>query len=320
MKQYLGKVLKEIKVLSNVDEILKKGRDILEKSLDYMVCSKFGNLRLVYNNYFDLYEKVMTTKYKNLQHNGIRLVTSIDTDSVELVKKFVNKGIQIRHVRNMPPIDFALSDKEMIATIQKTEGGYEIQNLLVSNEPAYMKHFVSIFEELWKGGIEASERIDAIEQGIESEFLEVISDREKVSQILFDLSKSAKKEALLLLPNDTAMLRMEKMGVIECLINASTKISASIKIICPMSSRNSDIIQYISNRAPDIKILNGANSSSGMFIVDSIKFLRAELKYPDAQDFSQAIGFSIYSNSRKSVESFKSIFELLWEQTELSEK
>ena len=320
MKQYLGKVLKEIKVLSNVDDILKKGRDILEKSLDYMVCSKFGNLRLVYNNYFDLYEKVMTTKYKNLQHKGIRLVTSIDIDSAELVKKFVNKGIQIRHVRNMPPIDFALSDKEMIATIQKTEGGYEIQNLLVSNEPAYMKHFVSIFEELWNAGIEASERIEAIEQGIESEFLEVINDREKVSQILLDLSKSVKKEALLLLPNDIAMLRMEKMGVIECLINASTKISASIKIICPMSSKNSDIIQCISNRAPDIEILNGANSSSGMFIVDGIKFLRAELKDPDAQEFSQAIGFSIYSNSRKSVESFKSIFELLWEQTELSEK
>jgi signal transduction histidine kinase len=183
-----------------------------------------------------------------------------------------------------------------------------------------MKHFVSIFEELWNGGIEASERIEAIEQGIESEFLEVINDREKVSQILLDLSKSVKKEALLLLPNDIAMLRMEKMGVIECLINASTKISASIKIICPMSSKNSDIIQYISNRAPDIKILNGANSSSGMFIVDGIKFLRAELKDPGAQDFSQAIGFSIYSNSRKSVESFKSIFELLWEQTELSEK
>ena len=320
MKQYLGKVLKEIKVLNNVDEILKKGRDILEKSLDYMVCSKFGSLRLVYNNYFDLYEKVMTTKYKNMQHKGIRLVTSIDTDSAELVKKFVSKGIRIRHVRNMPPIDFALSDKEMIATIQKTEGGYEIQNLLVSNEPAYMKHFVSIFEELWNGGIEANERINAIEQGIESEFLEVISDREKVSQILFSLSKSVKKEALLLLPNDIAMLRMEKLGVINCLISASTKISASVKIICPMSSKNSDIIQHISDNAPNVKILNGANSSSGMFIVDSIKFLRAELKDPDAQDFSQAIGFSIYSNSRKSVESFKSIFELLWEQTELSEK
>ena len=206
MKQYLGKVLNEIKVLNNVDEILKKGRDILEKSLDFMVCSKFGSLRLVYNNYFDLYEKAMTTKYKNMQHKGIRLVTSIDKDSAELVKKFVSKGVRIRHLRNMPPIDFALSDKEMIATIQKTEGGYEIQNLLVSNEPAYMNHFVSIFEELWNGGIDAKERIGAVEQGIESEFLEVISDREKVSQILLDLSKSAKKEALLLLPNDIAIV------------------------------------------------------------------------------------------------------------------
>jgi len=320
MKQYLGKVLKEIKVLNDVDEILRRGRDILEKSINYMVCSKLGGLRLVYDNYFDLYEKIMATKYINKQHDGIRLVTSIDAESAELVKNFVSIGVRIRHVRNMPPIDFAISDREMIATIQKTEGNYEIQNLLVSNEPAYMKHFLSIFEELWNGGIEANERISALEQGIESEFLEVISDREKVSQILFDLSKSVKQEALLLLPNDIAMQRMEKLGVINCLIKASKEEHASVKIICPVSAKDSDIIQYISSNAPDIKVLNGANSSSGMFIVDSIKFLRAELKDPDAEDFSKAIGFSIYSNSKRSVESFKSIFELLWEQTELSEK
>ncbi|MGA9842913.1 MAG: HAMP domain-containing sensor histidine kinase [Nitrososphaeraceae archaeon] len=208
----------------------------------------------------------------------------------------------------------------MIATIQKTEGGYEIQNLLVSNEPAYMNHFVSIFEELWNGGIDAKERIDAVEQGIESEFLEVISDREKVSQILLDLSKSAKKEALLLLPNDIAIVRMEKLGVINYLIKASNEYSTMVKIICPISAKNSNIIQQIASCAPNIKILNGANSTSGMFIVNSIRFLRAELKDPDAQEFSQAIGFSIYSNSRQSVDSFKFIFELLWEQTELSEQ
>ena len=38
-----------------------------------------------------------------------------------LVKKFLNIGVQIRHVNNMPPIDFALSDKEIIATTEKTE-------------------------------------------------------------------------------------------------------------------------------------------------------------------------------------------------------
>ena len=76
----------------------------------------------------------------------------------------------------------------------------------------------------------------------------------------------------------------------------------------------------MSVNASNIKILNGKNSSSGMIIVDSTKFLRAELQEPNAHEFSQAIGFSIYSNSRQSVDSFKSIFELLWDQTELAEQ
>ena len=33
----------------------------------------------------------------------------------------MNIGVDIRHVKNLPPIDFSLSDKEMMATIQKSE-------------------------------------------------------------------------------------------------------------------------------------------------------------------------------------------------------
>ena len=57
MKQYLSSVLKEIKVIQNVDEILKKGKDILESSSKFFTCSKLGGMRLVYNNYFDSYRK-----------------------------------------------------------------------------------------------------------------------------------------------------------------------------------------------------------------------------------------------------------------------
>jgi hypothetical protein len=120
MKQYLSTVLKEIKVLQNVDEILKKGKDILERSIEFLACSKFGGMRLVYNNYFDTYEKVMMNKYRKGEHEGIRWVTFItDKDSADLVRIFLNIGVQIRHVKNMPPIDFAVSDKEMMATIEK---------------------------------------------------------------------------------------------------------------------------------------------------------------------------------------------------------
>ena len=159
MKQYLSSVLKEIKVLQNVDEILEKGKDILESSKEFLACSKFAGMRLVYNNYFDTYEKVMVNKYRKGEHEGIRWVTSItDKDNADLARIFLNIGVQIRHVKNMPPIDFAVSDKEMMATIERMEGGEIAQSLLVSNEPAYVNHFTSIFEELWKNGIDALDK------------------------------------------------------------------------------------------------------------------------------------------------------------------
>jgi len=48
--------------------------------------------------------------------------------------------------------------------------------------------------------------------------------------------------------------------------------------------------------------------------------LRAELREPNAIDFSDAIGFTFYSNSRRSAESFKSVFELLWNERTLNEE
>jgi hypothetical protein len=175
MKQYVSEVLKEVHVLQNIDDILKKGKEILENSTEFFACSKAGGIRLVYNNYFGSYEKVMQ-EYSKGEHKGIRLVTSIDRESVDIVRKFLGIGVQIRHVRNIPPIDFAVSDKEMIATIEKMESGQMIQNLLVSAEQPYIDHFASIFDELWKNGIDAKDRIKDIQEGIDTEGIEIIQN------------------------------------------------------------------------------------------------------------------------------------------------
>jgi signal transduction histidine kinase len=74
------------------------------------------------------------------------------------------------------------------------------------------------------------------------------------------------------------------------------------------------------------RIVNGNNSSFGIIIVDNKKFLKVELREPEAEQFSEAIGLSFYSNSNPSVESYKLFFELLWnertanEQFKLSDK
>jgi hypothetical protein len=215
MKQYLKVVLKEIKIIQNIEEIVKKSRSILSESTEFSVCSKSSGLRLAFNNYFETY-KAIITKQKNNEHNGIRLVTSIvDKDDATLVLRFVNMGIKVRHVKNLPPIDFALSDKEMIATIQKTEGGQAIQNLLTTNEDAYIKHFESIFEELWKSGIDAKYKIKDIQKGLDSEDIEIIQNPEAIEKLVNDLTKSSREEIVGIFSSSNAFRRQERSGSFE---------------------------------------------------------------------------------------------------------
>lgn len=169
-------------------------------------------------------------------------------------------------------------------------------------------------------GKSTEQRIRQIEVSIEPEFYDVINDRYKASRILVELANSVTNEALILLPNDKSMLRLDRLKVFDYVIKASQENAAEVKIICPLSKVNFDIVKRISEDAPHIKVLNGNNLPYGMFIVDGHKFFRAELRDPNAEELSEAIGFTIYSNSIRSVDSFKSIFDLLWSERLLNEE
>lgn len=177
-REYLTTVLKEIKIINNVEDIVSKSRNILIDSRNFVLCTRTQGLQLAFNNYFDVYQRICRNKYA-LAHGGIRIVTKInDFKDVQIVTQFLGLGIEIRHVRNLPPISFAASEREMIATIQKTEGGQIIQNLLTTNEIAYLEHFRSIFEELWSNGISAENRVRDIELGVDNENIEIIQNPE----------------------------------------------------------------------------------------------------------------------------------------------
>ena len=57
-----------------------------------------------------------------------------------------------------------------------------------------------------------------------------------------------------------------------------------------------------------------------MYIVDGEKFIRAETRNRDAENFSESVGLMVYSNRKTSVDSFKSIFELLWNESTSNEE
>ena len=116
---------------------------------------------------------------------GLRWIINIDKNNLSLIKTFLESGIQVRHTKSMPPLNFGVSDKDVALTIEKMEGGKISQSFLISNEPLYVNHFNSLFEELWKNGVDAVERINDIEQGLESANIEIIQNsKESIKHVL----------------------------------------------------------------------------------------------------------------------------------------
>jgi hypothetical protein len=70
---------------------------------------------------------------------------------------------------------------------------------------------------------------------------------------VIDLVNSVVNELLLLLPNDKALVRIDKLGIVDSIIKSSQN-WAEVKIICPVSKENSQIRKKIVDNAPDINI------------------------------------------------------------------
>ena len=106
-------------------------------------------MQFAYNYLFEVINQLLDRQKKG-KHKGIRYISSINNDNLELAKILINCGVQLKHVNNLPPMSFVVSDKEMGATLENLEDGNAIQSLLISNEPLYIKYFASIFENFGK--------------------------------------------------------------------------------------------------------------------------------------------------------------------------
>jgi hypothetical protein len=340
-------------VLQNVNEIINKEKEILNNSIEFISCMRFGVLRLVYNNYFQLYDEIMT-RSRNGEHKGIRLVTSIlDNDDAELAKEFLDIGVQIRHVKNMPPIDFSVSDKEIIATLQNTVSGNNegvVKNLLVSNDLLYIKHFTSIFEELWKGGVDASQRINDIEEGIGTEGIEIIQNALEIRKLAFDLIKNARQEIMIIFASANVFRNEEDSGTLQ-LLKESAKRGVKIRILAPIDPLVEETIEKDSRRTPELlqkqhpkqqqhgqqqqrldhdeQLLQPTElryidpeiqTKVTILVVDKKFSLTIEFKEDTDRPLYEIMRLATYSNSRYTVLSYASIFDSLWKQSELYDK
>ena len=305
------------KILKDENEIINEIIRLNNSANRLSICSAFGGIQMSYKYLFDTYKKIVEAE-------GMRCIVNIDKkDSISLIKVFLNAGIQVRHVKNMPPMNFGVSDKELAATIEKMEGGKMSQSFLISNEPLYINHFNSIFEELWNKGIDAEDRIRDIEVGAEWADVEVIPMSPRAKDLYLNLVKKAEKEVIIMFPTTNAFIRQKNIGVIQFSEEAAQR-DVKVRILMPSHKSTEDIVRHLKENYAeriDIRYIEKTSDTKAtILVVDRKVSLVMELRDDSKRTFDEAIGLSTYSNSRPGVLSYVSIFESLWKQTELYEQ
>jgi two-component system, OmpR family, sensor histidine kinase VicK len=312
----------ESRIIENQDEIIKEISRLTADSNKLYTCVSAGGMQYSYNYFFELNKKLVD-KQKKGEHEGIRYISNINKDNVALARILLDAGIQIRHVKNMPPMSFGVSDKEAAATIEKMEGGKKVQSLLISNEPMYVTHFTTIFEELWKDGVDAADRIKNIEEGVESTNIEIIENPRESLKLASNMVKSAREEILRIYPSINAFRRQVKIGAMN-LFKEITEHNVKVRVIIPSDERQiREIVDEVSFALPqlDIRCIDKSlETHIGIIVVDKKESLIVESKDDTKDNYHEAAGLSTYSNSKPIALSYASIFESLWKQGELYER
>jgi two-component system, OmpR family, sensor histidine kinase VicK len=320
----------ETVALKNISEIAKRINKNIESSNEIKISSHPGGLELIYNSFLGSYKKVLD-RHRRGEHKGIRLITTINKDNEGLATLLLNEGVQIRHTKNLTPLSFCISNKEFLATAEKMEGGKMISSLLVSNEPIYIDHYNSLFEELWDNSIDAMVRINDIKEGVDLADIEVIPRSARSRLLYLDLVKNAKEEILFNFPTSNAFIRQTKMGAVPSAVVAAKERGVKVRILVPYNEEvevrfKQEIEEELAQRPiynPNIEIRYTEQTSGTMatiLVVDRKASLVMEIRDNSKTNFDEAIGPSTYSNSKAGVLSYVGIFERLWIQTELYEK
>jgi hypothetical protein len=346
------------RIIEDADDIVKELCRATAESNILSTCLSAGGLLYSFNNFFELEKELVKRERKGL-HGGVRYVTNIDSrKSAELARLMLNEGIRIRHANNLPPMSFGVSHKEIAATFENMEEGSKFQNLIISTESAYIKHFASIFDELWRNSIDADQRIKDIEEGvIVAPDIEIIRNPTEAVDRIQSLVASAKSDIVGIFPTLNAFRRQLRMGTASIISNLVIDKNVRIRILVPgnedqfneilrsdpkankllalldeeknypevcasnSSNIHSNNDKMISPKKLEIKCIDlGSESTLGIVVVDRKESFIIETKEDTKDNSYEAAGLGAYSNSKHMASSYISIFEFLWKEIELLNK
>jgi len=159
--------------------------------------------------------------------------------------------------------------------------------------------------------------------------IEVIQDQNAIQRLYATLVQSAKSEILLFLPTTSAFLREEKMGIIQSLLDAARR-GVKIRFLTlanEMITSKMEAMLTDSSSNIGIRRIKHAATSGGpheartkILVIDQREYLIVELNDDSKETFVEAVRSAIHSTTRSTVRSYLTLFDNLWEQSDLYEK
>lgn len=314
----------ETRVIRDPNEILSETKRMASYSRRYSVSSVPGGLLYAYNYAFDTFRNILE-RFRQEQHEGIRWVTTIDESCLGAARKFLELGMEIRDVSDLPTESFGISEKEVGVTVSRLVGGQLSSSALFSNDPMYIDHYSSVFQGLWERGVDARIKIKQIEDGLTEPTMRIIRNRSQTKKLMLDLINNAENEILVILPTSNAYIRIEKIGAMDALRSAVSLRGVKVGMLSPYPRITDTASKRLDE--PQSQLINyktvqealGSNTVT-ILVFDRKSTLIIEQSDDSKSDFEEAIGVATYSTSASTVKANVRFFERVWEAEMLLEK
>ncbi len=268
--------------------------------------------------------QVLKEAFLNAKKRGIKLryITEITKDNISYCRELLTMVDELRHLDGIKG-NFYISEKGYLAPATFHEKGKPASQIIYSNVKEFVEHQGYVFDSFWSRAIPAEQRIREIEEGIENVNIEIIENPKEALKIAQKLIRSAEYEVLVIYPSLNAFRRQVRAGALHLFKEVLLR-NVKVRILIPSNQEQiKQIINEVALTFPQLHIKSMDKSLEthiGSVIVDRKESLIVELKDDTKENYYDAAGLSVYSNSMPIALSYTSIFESLWRQTQLYEK
>jgi signal transduction histidine kinase len=309
------------RLLEGENEIVRQIASMTDPWEEVVACMTTAGLGAVFDSLAEPISLLMS-KGGAGGRGAVRWLTSIGERDLEMVEVCLSLGVEVRHTSRLPPLSFVCSRSQILASIEASGKKAIFQNVLSSNDVAYVGHFHRLFEEMWKNGVDARKRVEEIVGGVEQSTVEVVENPQETMRIAWELIENS-REILLMFSTPKAFLRQINAGAFARLKPALESNGTTIKILIPYDERIIPLIEKVKSEVPAVhfRVMSETmRTKISILVADMAKTLVIETRDDDKEGLLEALGTATYTESRSLAVSYAAIFENIWKQTEMLDK